>query len=245
MKNLILGLMVVMILGYLLSDACAGQFEIRPYTSVRGEYNDNIFYDPDEEEDDYILSIRSGITLTQRTERLDARLSGQITPFFYQDNSRLDDVDQDYRGRINYQFTPRFFGGADAFFIKDHRPDRDVLATGVVQDTDRRNRYHVGGSLGYTLSELTSAGLTYDYNWDDWSQRSNRRDVETNAVTLGLNHNLSRWLRETSGRFTLDYRNIDRDTSEVDSFAGTIGVRYRISELYRLRLRGGGPLCIL
>jgi len=108
-------------------------FQIRPDITVRGEYSDNIFFAADSKDavDDYTLTIRPGIVLTDRTERLNARLSGHVAPFFYKDNSELDDIDQDYRGRIRYQFTPRFSGSADAFYIVDHRIDRDLVTTGL------------------------------------------------------------------------------------------------------------------
>lgn len=239
MNRLVQGLMVVVLGAALLSAAYGDQFEIKPYISVRGEYNDNIFFNPDDEVDDYILTIAPGIVLSNRTERLNARLNGRVAPFFYQDNSDLDEVDQDYRGRINYQFTPRFFGGADAFYIVDHRIERDLLATGLVQNADRRDRYHVGGVMGYNFTELTSGGISVDLNRDDWDREANREDVDYNQVIFSLNHNLSKWLRSTGSRLQLEYGNVDRDSSNTDSFAATAGVNYKISELFRFRMRGG------
>ena len=228
-------------LGFSLPGVYGDEFQIRPFIAVRGEYDDNIFFAANSNDavDDYILTIRPGVVLTDRTERLNARLSGQVAPFFYNDNSDLDAVDQDYRGRIDYQFTPRFYGGADAFYIVDHRIDRDLLATGLVQNADRRDRYHFGGGLGYNLTEITAANLNYDFNRDNWESGANREDVDVNSVNLGLDHDLSRWLRATTGRLIVGYSNIDRDTAKSDSFVGSVAIRYRLSELFHLRLRGG------
>jgi hypothetical protein len=241
MKKVAVGLIGMLILGLLLPDAHADQFEIRPYLAVRGEYNDNIFFNPDsnDAEDDYILTIKPGLEITDRTERLSARLRGQIAPFFYKDNSDLDEVDQDYRGRISYRFTPRFSGEADAFYIVTHRPNRDLLTTGLVQNVNRRDGYHIGGGLEYDLSEVTTADFSYDFNRDDWERDANLEDVDYNTVNLGLSHDLERWLRATTGQLTFEYGNIDRDSSETDSFAGLVAIRYSLSELFRLRLRGG------
>ncbi|MCP4626865.1 MAG: hypothetical protein GY850_25660 [bacterium] len=241
MKNVANGLIAVLILILWIPGAHADQFQIRPYITVRGEYDSNIFFsaNSDDEESDYILTIKPGVLLSERTERLDARLRAEIAPFFYKDNSDLDEVDQNYRGRINYQFTPRLYGGADAFYIQDHRVDRDLLDTGLVQNADRRDRYHFGGALGYNLTEITSTNVSYDFNRDNWDRQSGRNDVDYNSVNLGLSHNLSRWLRETKGQLVFGYSNVDRDNSEADSVVGTVSVRYRITELLRLRLRGG------
>ena len=94
------------------------QFEIIPYLGVRGEYNDNIFFAENSNDavDDYILTIIPGVVLTDRTERFNSRFIGQVAPFYYKYNPEFDAVDQDYRGRIEYQFTPRFYGRADAFY---------------------------------------------------------------------------------------------------------------------------------
>jgi len=241
MKKVAVGFLSILTLVLSLADVQADEFQIRPFISVRGEYDDNVFFSPDSDDaqDDYILTITPGITLTERTERLNARLSGQIAPFWYQDNSDLNAVDQDYRGRIRYQFTPRFYGDADAFYIEDHRIDRDLLTSGLVQNADRRQRYHFGGGLGYNLSEITSTDLSYDFNRDDWERATSREDVNYNSVNLDLNHNLARWMSATTGQLRVGYSNVKRDTSESDSFASTVGVRYRLTELFDLRLRGG------
>ena len=241
MKNVANGLIAVLILIPWIPNAHADQFQIRPFIAVRGEYNDNIFFSPNsnDAENDYILTIRPGIVLSDRTERLNWLLRGQVAPFFYKNNSDLDDVDQDYRGRIRYQFTPRFYGEGDAFFIEDHRIDRDLTATGLVQNADRRRRYHFGGGMGYSLTEITTADLNYNFNRDNWEKEADREDVDYSSVEVGLSHNLSRWLRETTGQLILGYGNVDRDSANSDTFAAEAGVRYRLSELFDLRLRGG------
>ena len=242
MKNITAGLIVFCVLSLTLADVNADDFQIRPYIAVRGEYDDNIYFDADSDnaEEDFILTIKPGIVLTNRTERLNARLSGQVAPFFYKDNSDLDDVDQDYRGRISYRFTPRFSADADAFFIEDHRIDRDLLNTGLVQNADRRRRYHFGGGLGYNITEITTANINYDFNRDNWEKQAGREDVDYNSVDIGLRHDLSRWLPETTGQLTFGYGNVDRDSAQSDTFSSEIGIRYRLSELFNLRLRGGG-----
>lgn len=241
MKNICLGLIVTIIVSVLLPVAHADDFQIGPYLGVRGAYNDNIFFDTNSNEvqDSFILTILPGIELTERTERLNARLSGEVAPFFYQADSNLDHVDQDYRARIGYRFTPRFYGEADAFFIVDHRPDRDFLATGLVQSFEKRDRYHFGGEMEYIFSEKDSISLNYEFNRDDWEQSSDLDDVNYYGVSLSLDRNLADWLRETNGQLIIGYNKIKRDVAKSDSFVGEVAFHYRLSELFRLRLRGG------
>jgi hypothetical protein len=220
-----------------LTEVRADIFELKPSIAVRGEYNDNIFYIPENEVDDYILTVKPRLELIQRTERLNAKVSAQVAPFFYQDNSDLDDVDQDYIGRVDYQFTPKFNGRADAFFIVDNRPDRDVLTTGLVQGVDQRWRYHVGGGANYLLSEKAAVDLSYDYNRDDWDDDVfDREDLTANAADLNFSYNLSAWVEATTGRLSFGYANYEYETSETDSFFGGAGFQHMISEIFNVRL---------
>jgi hypothetical protein len=216
-----------------LTEVRADIFELRPYLAVRGEYNDNIFFNSKDETDDFIFAIKPGLELIERTERLNVKLSAQVAPFFYADNSDLDDVDQDYIGRIDYQFTPKFNGRADAFFIVDNRPDRDLLTTGLIQGVDQRKRYHAGGGANYLLSEKTALDLSYDYNRDDWDKDViDQEDLTANVADLALNYNLGSWLAATTGSLRFGYSNFEYDTSETDSFFGGVGLQHRLSELF-------------
>jgi hypothetical protein len=236
MNKVYIGLMVMLVWAFQLPVAF-GQFAIRPSLAVRGEYNDNIFFTSEDEVDDYILTIRPGIEITERTERLDAKLSGYVAPFFYEDNSDLDEVDQDYRGRIGYQLTPRFSARADAYFIVDNRPDRDLLTTGLVQSIDQRERYHFGAGANYQLSEKAVVDLSYDWNWDDWDEDVlDQEDLTANVVNLRYLHNLSGLLEASTGRLNFGYANYDYDTSETDSFFGGAGLEHMFSEIFALEV---------
>jgi len=142
----------------------ADEFQIIPSLAVREEYDDNIFYSSSDKEDDFVTTVAGKLELIERTERLHLNLSGRVAPFWYADNSDLDEVDQDYRGRISYQLTPRTVGRSDGYFIIDHRPDRDIVSTGLAQNVDKRDRYHFGAGVNHMLSEVLAADLSYDYN---------------------------------------------------------------------------------
>jgi hypothetical protein len=240
MKYVSLGLIVMIIVGVSLKAARGDDFQIKPYVAVRGEYNDNIFFISEDEVDDYILTIKPGIELIERTERLEAKLSGEVAPFFFADNSDLNDVDQDYRGRVGYQFTPRFTGRADAFFIVDNRPDRDIVTTGLVQGIDQRKRYHFGGGTNYLLSERAAVDLSYDWNKDKWDQDViDREDLTANVANLGFFYKLGGWLEASTGRLNFGYADYDYDTSKTDSYYGGIGVEHMFNEIFTLELDVG------
>jgi hypothetical protein len=240
MKAITVGLIVILAAGVFPTDADGDEFELTPSLAVRGEYDDNIFYSSSDEEDDSILTIKAGLELIERTERLDVKLSGEVAPFFYEDNSDLNGVDQDYRGRIGYWITPVFAGRADAFFNIDNRPNRDIEATGLVQNVDQRDRYYFGAGLTYLLSEKAALDLAYAFSQDDWdSDVGDLEDVTRNVGNIGFIYNLGRWLEATTGRFNIGYADYDYETSEIKTFSGTVGVHHMLSEIFSLQVDVG------
>ena len=219
--------------------ALADEFQIIPSIAVRQEHNSNIFYTYDDVEDDQITTVIPGLELRERTERLDLNLKGRIAPFFYWDNDDLNDIDQDYRGRIGYQLTERFDVKADGAFGVDHRPDRDVATTGLVQSADRRDRYHFGLGGGYNLTETTATSLSYAYDRDNWDSDSDREDFTGHSINLGFAHHLGRWLETSTGRLNFGYDDYHYESSDIKSFSGTVGIQSQLSEIFKLQVDVG------
>ena len=149
-------------------NAGADELKVIPSVALRGEYNDNVFFDEDNEESDYIGTASPGLEIIERTERLDMNLNGHYHIIRYKDAGDLDAEDYDGRGKISYQFTPVFRGSAAAAYIKDSRPDRDIDETGLVQSARTRRRQSYDGGLEYNISEKAAAALSYQYRKDDW-----------------------------------------------------------------------------
>ncbi|UCF94522.1 MAG: outer membrane beta-barrel protein [Desulfobacterales bacterium] len=216
-------------------DVPADEFKLIPSVAVREEYNDNIFFDPKDEEDDFITTITPGLELINRTERLDLNLAVGISPFFYADNTDLNDVDQDYGGNINYRLTPRLNAAADASYLVDNRPDRDVETSGLVQNAKTRRRQHYGAGLNYALSEKAGTSLSYAYDRDDFdSDQDRNKEYESHTAGLGFTYNLSQWVAATIGRLNFGYANYDYRTSETDYYFGSVGVLHNFTEIWSL-----------
>jgi hypothetical protein len=240
MKAITVGLMVILTWVVSLPDVSGDEFEINANLAVRGEYDDNIFWTPRNKESDFILTIKPGLDLIERTERLNLELSGEVAPFFYQDNPDLNEVDQDYRGRIGYRLTERLAGRADAAFIVDHRPRRDIQATGLVQTFNRRDRYYFGAGINHQPSEKAALDVAYYYSRDEWdSEFVGLSDVTRNVADIGLEYNLGKWLELTTGRINIGYADYDYDTSRTRTFSSTVGFQHSLSELFSLRMDGG------
>ncbi len=77
------GLAIWMVtLAIILPTGVLADFNLIPSLAVREEYNDNISFSYSDTIDDFITTINAGLELTKRTEQLDLRLAGFVSPFF-------------------------------------------------------------------------------------------------------------------------------------------------------------------
>jgi hypothetical protein len=230
-----LGWMVLVGLLMLGAAARADEFKLTPSVAVRQEYNSNIFFDSSNEKDDFITRVRPGLELIERTERIDLRLAGFVTPYVYWENDNLNAVDQDYSGRVDYKLTPLLSVGANAGVRVDHQPDRDIYTTGLAYGDNRRIQQRYGGNTSYMFTELMGASLAYDYTRENWRKGSSNTDLEdydSHAVTLGLSRELGAAKGVTVGLLNFGWAHYNYDTSETDYYFGTVGVKHRLTEIF-------------
>jgi hypothetical protein len=221
--------------------AMADEFKLTPSIAVRQEYNDNIFFDTSREKDSFVTRVVPGLELIERTERLDLRLAGAVTPYYYWDESDLNSVDQEYSGRAVYALTSRLKAGAEAAVRVDHQPDRDIRTTGFAYTDNRRIQQRYGGNLGYQFTELTSADVSYRYGREDWRNAEDEglEDYDSHAVTLGLSRDLGAAKGITVGLVNAGYAHYAYDTSKTDYWFGTVGVKHRLTEVFSVMADGG------
>ena len=215
--------------------ARAEGFNLIPNIALREEYNDNIFFSVEDQESDFITTISPGLNIFDRTERLDFALTGRLDGIYYADLSALDAVDQHYGGKLGYQVTERLGLLTDAGYIKDSRPDRDVLETGLVQSAQPRERtfFSLGGD--YRTGENNANSLFYRYEQSDYADEQ-FADSRIHAVDFQHTWDARRVFEETVGHLDLGYANADFRTSQVESVSGTVGAAWKPAELVRLKL---------
>lgn len=211
--------------------AGGGERKLIPSIGLREEFNDNIFLSASDEVDDFITTLSPGLAFKGRNERLDAELSGKLGILLYADNSELNAVDQDYFGRLRYQITPRLGMNANGGYIKDHRPDRDILTTGLVQNSEPRKKYMANISGNYLTGETTADTLTYRFERSDYQDRE-FSDSKIHSLNFGHTWNMSRFFKETIGRMNLGVARAEFETSKVKSFSVTAGAQRGFHELW-------------
>jgi hypothetical protein len=215
----------------------ADEFKLTPSVALRQEYNSNIFFDTSNEKDSFITRVKPGLEMLNRTERLDLRLAGSLTPYYYWDETDLNSVDQDYSGRVSYRVTPLVSVGADAAVRVDHQPDRDLLTTGLTYSDNRRIQQRYGGNASWMFTELMSLSASYGYTREDWRTSSEDTDLEnwdSHSVTLGLTRELGAARGVTLGILNAGWAVYDYETSKTNYYFGTVGVQHRLTEVFNL-----------
>ena len=225
---------------FLLWPAWGFAFEATPSIAVRETYNDNIFFNADDPEEDYITTITGGLTVGQSTEILDWNVDGRVSPFYYADNDKLDEVDQSCQGQFEYRMLSWLALDGDAGYTIDNRPDRDIEETGLVQDSQERHRTTAGVGGRFDLSENLNLTLSYDYQQVDWTEDDSENiDTQEHAIVLGSVIDIGRWLRASQMTLHAGYNQFDADTNDIQSGYATIGIQSMLSEIWRLHASAG------
>jgi hypothetical protein len=226
---------VVALIVALPQGAWADEFKLIPSIALKEGYNDNILYATSNPISSWVTTISPGLTLTDRTEKLDLMLSALVDIVRYTQQSDYNSENQYYKGRLGYTFSPKVNAQVEGGWSRDYTPDRDITTTGIALTNVQRDRTHAGLTGNWVLTERLAAGLNYFFEQDiyDSPQYSN---VTGNQVSLGLYYDLG---LATKGRFNAGYASYRYSSQDTNSYWGTVGVEYRYHELWTLIVDGG------
>lgn len=229
---------VFIFLALFLGEAKSDEFKIVPSLSTKEEYNDNIFFSPDDRTKDFVTTFSPGLELIDRTERLDLNLSARVDVLRYWSNSDLNTVDQFYRGRIGYALSPKLRVSAEAGYTTDSTPGRDIEVTGLVLNTVRRYVQNYAAGTEYTFSEKTKANLSYAYEQSHYKD-PRFADLRAHDINLGLVHDLSKYFSAILGRMNLGYSRYQFQDTTVDYYYATIGMSRALTEKWNILIDAG------
>ncbi|MDM8522633.1 outer membrane beta-barrel protein [Desulfococcaceae bacterium HSG8] len=223
---------------YLCSDRVQGDdFNIIPSVTLKQEYNDNVFFSEKDKTNDFITTLSPELELIEKTERMDARLSGQLDRIAHAEKDELDALDYNFKGQVDYRLTERLRVFSKAVYKKDSRRDRDMEDTGLITlGTSDRDRYHYAFSGNYLVSEKTGVALLYAYDQDD----PESSDYRSHSINLGLTHHLGEFIPLTIGRMNFGYARHDFTDTSVDNYSWTSGGSWQMSETTSLVVDFGG-----
>ena len=244
-------------------EIAADDFKFIPSLAVREKYDDNIFFDDNNKEKDFITTISPELRLDNKTERLKIRLYARCDTNIYSNNHDLDATDQFYKSSLDYQMTPRTALGVDAGYNRNSSIDRDIevleggTATGLIMDNSTRIQENYSFSFNNMLTEKTAAAFSCSFASDDFENRSDN-DIRSHTANLNFTRSLDFIDELTTARINfaygkykfLDSENVRVltpslklyffDNSKTESYSVTIGVSRNINEIFSILVDIGG-----
>lgn len=218
--------------------ARADDFKITPSISFSEEYNDNVLYTTNAAQSDFVSVISPGLLITEKTERLDVKLSGRADRRLYNRYSEFNATNQFYDGSGRYRLTERSsISGSTAYTI-DSDPDRDLTVTGLPLTNVKRTRQTYSGGGEYLLSEKTAASFSYQYQNDRYDS-DRYTDLESHTFSLGFIHDISCFAGSTKVLGNIGYARYNMLDPKVDNFQAMAGIVKQLNEKWNLRFDGG------
>jgi outer membrane protein assembly factor BamA len=192
--------------------ALADPDSVTPFISINQQYSDNILFDEDQAEADWITAIVGGLTLERKTQRLDTSFTGRLKQRWYADNGELDSLDGFASGSVDYRLTERLSLGGTADYSKDSTRDRDTDTTGLKISGDRE-KYGFSVSSDYLISEKITAGIEVRYGNTEVEEDDELEENDSFNVTVSFSKDLSETFKNTTGLLNLSYL---RYTADID-----------------------------
>ncbi|MBI5556854.1 MAG: hypothetical protein HY885_04390 [Deltaproteobacteria bacterium] len=220
-------LLAILLLALLARTGGADQVKVIPQVSIREEYNDNISFAKDAQ-DDFITTASAGIDLSDVTELLAADLSLRFDGLSYADHDELNDIEQYYKGGLKYQLSQFLKLGAEARYSEDSRPDRDIDITGYVFTADVRRQQNYLLSADYQATEKLALFTSYSYQ-DDQFEIVDRDEFTGQNVVVGLSKRLD-FIKPTAARLYGRYSHYDFYSSKAENYSVTAGFSREVTE---------------
>jgi predicted porin len=195
-------------------------------------------FDTDGARKDFITTISPGIEIVNNTQRMETYLLARLNRFDYADNREFSATDQLYDGKFRYHATPLINISAEAGYVRDSQPDRDIQTSGIILTTVPRNRYNASLSADYQFSEKTALGVSYAFGRDDYGN-TRYTDDASHDVNAGLVYDMGQYFQRVKGRVNLGYSDYVFPDSRIDSVMGTVGFSRDFSEKGSIMIDGG------
>ena len=214
--------------------AIGQELKLTPSLAVQEEYNDNILLSPSYSTDDFITTTTPALELSSGTERRDTDLTAGINWLNYAHHKGPDVVDYFANGTGGFKIDERLAVSGGGSYIRNSRPDQIDLATGLAINSENRTQScQAGGS--YMLTEKSKISLAYSFIQQDYSL-STLLGSRQHQGSADLSYTLA---PQTSLETAFTFNRQLTDISKVDNYYATLGLVYKLKELWSLSMNAG------
>ena len=164
-----------------------GDFTFNPSLEFRGEYDDNINFDNNNEKSDWLGVFIPALKASWLTPRfnIDGSAAAEIRRFA--SKSQFDDEYQRYKIDASYQLLERLTLEAGASYTKDSTLDSELEETGIVDNLYSRDRYTISTGVRYQLGERVATSLNYSYGDTSYDSPFNS-DYDSHSVLGSISY---------------------------------------------------------
>ncbi len=215
--------------------------EIHPRLMVAEEYNDNIFLDDNNEEEDWITTIEPGISLNYNNRSLEATVDYSLRYRFYKTNNdeNLDKFKDVQRADV----TALFFGGRPFTLSLSETISREAIDQrddNEFNDIENRSTvYHSTVTPEYHLQLMPTFSVVFGYTYDRVDYVDSRgNDAEEHEGRISLVKQLSS-STEIFARYAYAIHQSDDDADEFDRQDYTLGLSQQLGARTTLSVEGG------
>jgi hypothetical protein len=230
---------IVVVLGtlnFLIQRVVAGEFEFANSISLSESYNDNIYKEASEEEEDLITSLTPGFTLSYITQKTNLRAAYSPELQFYANNSDENDINHSANLGFNSRLTKKLTVMVvdNLVFIPAYEAlGREVGARSYASDQWNNK---LNATLSYRMFRYTSLRLESSYRFVDY-EKNYLEDSYEYSYVMGIDHELTD--RDILS-FNYEYRSLFYDwENDADIQSISIGETHEFAKGLVLGASGG------
>lgn len=214
----------------------AGETELTPAITLRGEYDDNIDFTRENKIDDFVWSISPSLTWNYGTDKLKINSRAGATVRRYTDESDLDDEMYSLSLGAAFQATERLGLTANAGYIRDTTLDSYLEETGRVMEREDRKLLTAGGGLAFAMTERMNTGLNYGFRKADYDRPASE-DYTAHTFSGFLGYKLKSQVDTLF--LSPSYSWTDLETKDIDTYSVSLAWERKMSEIYKIRASAG------
>lgn len=214
----------------------ARDITLNPKLAVTETYDDNVVFSRENEEDDYITSVKPSLYFDYKTE-ISTLISSINTGLnYYALDSDLNYQTYDGKAELYADIMELISVEVGGQFIKDTTLESELEETGRVQFREDRHRYDYFGRMGIDLTELTKIAFGYSYRQVEYDYEGNI-DYNIDAFSFDLTKKLKNQI--DSIKLNIMYTLRESQPSESDTYIAGLEWRREFSESFSYHLLTG------
>lgn len=224
------------------------KFTFKPSIGITEQYNDNIFLDASDEEDDLITIISPRLDLEYSpNSSLDLTLDYSLNFRYYRDNSELDDTSIKDTQNIRFSAQARplkrvFIDIVDVYERVAVDVSRSTAVDNAYRNMTDKNTFRVSPYVLLPLTGATSAKIGYSYS-NIWHREEEPIDSFSNSGYVTLSTRISSKINGSISYDHTAYRIEDKNARvEIDEYErqqGSAGITYQMTRKFKFNAEGG------